>query len=540
MDFSLTVFLVVLAAFVLVFLWPSRRRVPAGYPLPPGPSPFPIVGNVLGINPAEPWASYTRWGKIYGDLVYTRLLNQEVIVINSEEVAKDLLERRSSNYSDRPAIIRMTNDFFGWSFNSVMVPYNDRWRLHRRLFHQAFRPEAALNYHPVQLQKARDLILNLLETPENYIAHVQTHSTSVIMAVVYGYDIARRDDPIVNVVDRAVNLAVTSIRPEVAAFLGFFPFRKSSSVVDVVATSVRYIPTWFPGASFKRSAVLSQKYAVDMVEMPFHFVQESLAAGTAVPSMVSDSLNRIKGQRATEEYVRAIKESSVTAFADSEGCSADPTYNRFLMDAFQTASTVLIFILAMLLNPDVQTRAQAEIDSVVGTARLPDFEDRPSLPYIDAVLRETLRWRPAVPLGIPHATTSADVYDGYFIPQGATIIMNIWAMTHNDAKYAHPERFQPERFLLENGDLNDDTVGYAFGAGRRICVGRHVADASVWSAIVTILAVFRVIPCKDERGDDVRVEPRWTAGITSHPLHFPCTFVPRSSGLTAEKLGQIF
>ena len=81
--------------------------------------------NVLGINPTEPWTSYTRLGTLYGwsllvfssillispgDLVYTRLLNQEVIVLNSEEVAKDLLEQRSYNYSDQPAIIRMTND----------------------------------------------------------------------------------------------------------------------------------------------------------------------------------------------------------------------------------------------------------------------------------------------------------------------------------------------------------------------------------------------------------------------------------------------
>ncbi|KAI9566797.1 cytochrome P450 [Boletus coccyginus] len=514
MDFWLPVlFSVSLAAHGLFSLWSSRRRNPErGHPLPPGPSPVPIVGNVLGINPAAPWEAYTRWAKMYGDLVYSRLLNQEVIVISSEEVAKDLLERRSYNYSDRPAIIRMTNDFFGWSFNSVMVPYSDRWRLHRRLFHQAFRPEAVLDYQPVQLQKARELILNLLETPENYIAHVQTHSTSIIMAVIYGYETARRDDPIVNVVDRAVNLAVASIRPEVAAFLGFFPF-------------LRYIPAWFPGASFKRTAVLSQKYADDMVETPFRFVQESLAAGTAVPSMVSKSLSRIDGQHASEEYVRAIKESSVTAFA---GRSPD-----------DTSSTLLVFILAMLLNPDVQARAHAEIDSVVGTARLPDFEDRRSLPYIDAVLRETLRWHPTVPLGIPHAATSADVYDGYFIPQGATIIMNTWAMTRNEAKYANPERFQPERFLLENGELNEDTMGYAYGAGRRICVGRHVGDASVWSAIASILSVFKIVPCNDEQGNEIPVNPRWTAGVTSHPLHFPCKFIPRASGLTAEKSAQI-
>ena len=89
------------------------------------------------------------------------------------------------------------------------------------------------------------------------------------------------------------------------------------------------------------------------------------------------------------------------------------------------------------------------------------------------------------------------------------------AMTRNEAKYANPERFQPERFLRENGELVDDTMGYIFGAGRRICVGRRVADASLWSAIVSILAVFRIAPCKDEQGNDIQVDPRWTAGITS-------------------------
>ncbi|KAF9223390.1 cytochrome P450 [Gyrodon lividus] len=514
MDYRLPALAIVsIVAYGLASIWPSRRRNPASHPLPPGPKPLPIVGNVMGINPNEPWVSYTNWGKTYGELVYSRLLNQDIIVINSEEVAKDLLERRSNNYSDRPAIIRMTNDFFGWSFNSVMVPYSDRWRLHRRLFHQAFRPEAAFNYHAMQLRKGRELLHNLLEVPGDYVAHIQTHSASIIMSVVYGYETAPRDDPIINVVDRAVNLAVASIRPEVAAFLGFLPF-------------LRHIPSWFPGASFKRTALLSQKYADDMIEAPFQFVEKSMAAGTAVPSMVSDSLRRIAEHDSVDGYVQAVKESSVTAFA-----AASET----------TASTLLIFFLAMVLNPEVQERAQAEIDSVIGTVRLPVFEDRPSLPYVEAVLRETLRWHPAVPLSIPHATTSADVYEGYFIPQGATIIMNTWAMTRNEAKYPNPEVFRPERFLNEDGQINNDTVSYAFGAGRRICVGRHIADASVWSAIVLILAIFRITKCKDEQGNEVDVNPDWTAGITSHPHHFPCKIVPRApGGMTAGKLAQMF
>jgi hypothetical protein len=127
-----------------------------------------------------------------GELVYSRLLNQEIILINTEKVARDLLERRSNNYSDRPGILCLTNDLyvqskprmqmsglpnhgsFGWSFNSVMIKYNDRWRLHRRLLYQAFRAQAAFTYQPMQLRKARELLNNLLEDPVNWRAHIQT------------------------------------------------------------------------------------------------------------------------------------------------------------------------------------------------------------------------------------------------------------------------------------------------------------------------------------------------------------------------------
>ncbi|KAG1849808.1 cytochrome P450 [Suillus tomentosus] len=72
----------------------------------------------------------------------------------------------------------------------------------------------------------------------------------------------------------------------------------------------------------------------------------------------------------------------------------------------------------MVLYPDVQRRAQAEIASVIGRDRLPTFEDRASLPYVEAILRETFRWHPILPLDLPHATSSDDIYDGYFIPKG--------------------------------------------------------------------------------------------------------------------------
>jgi hypothetical protein len=111
--------------------------------------------------------------------------------------------------------------------------------------------------------------------------------------------------------------------------------------------------------------------------------------------------------------------------------------------AHQTTSTLMTFFIAMLLYPDIQKKARDELDSVIGRERLPNFEDRPRLPFIDAVCKETLRWRPVTPLGalpqysfhaiayttssflgVPHAVTKDDVYAGYFIPKGGPCCLN--------------------------------------------------------------------------------------------------------------------
>lgn len=80
----------------------------------------------------------------------------------------------------------------------------------------------------------------------------------------------------------------------------------------------------------------------------------------------------------------------------------------------------------MAVCPEFQKKAQQELDAVVGAGRLPDFSDRPSLPYVNALVKELLRWHPSVPMGVPHATISDDEYNGYFIPGGSTVLVNIW------------------------------------------------------------------------------------------------------------------
>ncbi|KAG1845248.1 cytochrome P450 [Suillus tomentosus] len=386
----------------------QKKRDTKKHPLPPGPPPLPFVGNVIGIDPDHPWLAYSRWATEYGEIVYTRLFSQDIVIINSERVAHDLLDRRSHNYSTRPPGLVHILDFFGHDYSTTFLPYSDKWRLHRRIFHEAFRLEAVSSFRPIQMRNARSLILNLLASPEVYGTHLHTFSTSTIISIMYDYAIAPVNDPFLALIERSLEIDVRVFRPEVAAVVTQFPILEK-------------LPPWLPGASFVRDAIVQRTLVPMIVDMPFEHVKNSIAneayddsqaAGTAAPSVVSDALKRIavktqdEGEAAVLE--KGIKESSATGYAAASGT---------------TTSTLYVFLLAMVLYPEVQARAQAEIDSVIGETleRLPDWDDRVSMPYINAIILETLRWFPVAPLGIAHATVNDDIYEGYYIPKGQSM-----------------------------------------------------------------------------------------------------------------------
>jgi cytochrome P450 len=167
----------------------------------------------------------------------------------------------------------------------------------------------------------------------------------------------------------------------------------------------------------------------------------------------------------------------------------------------------------MITNPDIQLRAQDELDAIVGRSRTPTFADAPSLPYIQAIVKETLRWRPAAPLGVPHATTEDDWYEGMFIPKGTICISNIWQCHHDPASYGDDaESFKPERFLDGNGGLIPGPVetrddGHSgFGFGRRICVGKHSANDTLFISMATLLWATRLERARDENGKEVPLD----------------------------------
>ncbi|KAG1735609.1 cytochrome P450 [Suillus paluster] len=520
---SYIILLAIVCAVPIAEAWRTTRKKVNGMPLPPGPRLLPFVGNALDIDIARPWLTYAKWAKQYGDIVYTRFLGLHFVVINSEKVARAIVDKRSAIYSDRPH--NATNEYFGMSFNTALLPYGDTFRTHRKIFHQTLRAEASNSYQDLYLRKAHELVVNLLDAPEDIERHFNTLSASLIMAVTYGYETKPRDDPFVNSVQKVIRIATHALSPETSAWMMLF-------------ASPDRLPSFFPGGKYMKQAPECRRLVKEVMEKPFEYVKKQMAKGVAHPSMVSDFLNQgDKSQvHAHEQMMKEVAAAGYIAGSET------------------TSSTMHMLILALLLYPEVQARARAEIDAVCGSDRIPTLHDRNSLPYIEATCREILRWKPVVPLGIPHATSSDDVYDGFFIPKGVLISASrvtdrvsqrdgfIVAnsshrvMAHDEEIYPNPSRFDPSRHLTADGKLKGEPTSshFVFGYGRRICPGRFFSDNAIWASVVSILSTVEITNAKDEDGKDIDVKPEFTSGLSIHPTPFPCSIRSVSSAREAQ------
>ena len=169
--------------------------------------------------------------------------------------------------------------------------------------------------------------------------------------------------------------------------------------------------------------------------------------------------------------------------------------------------------LAMVAHPEVQKRAHDELDTAVGRSRVPTFSDAPNLPYIQAIVKEVLRWRPVLALALPHSTTEDDWYNGMFIPKGTLVLTNLWHCNRESSSYGDDaKKFRPERYLGANGEAipgpaetREDGHG-SYGFGRRICVGKHLANESLFISIATALWAANFERVRDEDGKEVPID----------------------------------
>ncbi|KAF8258559.1 cytochrome P450 [Lactarius quietus] len=461
----------ILLSFLIAFRSTQRYRRRRGLRYPPGPPGWPIIGNLLDISPSSPWLPYTEFSKKYGHIVSCRVFGQDIILLNTITAIKDIFEKRGNIYSDRPVF--QIVDLLEWNWQLPMARYGETWRHGRKLLDRVLRPGAAATYRPMQQARARVLLSRLLLNPNEWKAHVELFQGELTLGMTYGYEVKGRHDRVLDVSIRLNKFADFKFHV-FAMFLNSFPF-------------LRHIPAWVPYISFKPFAQIGRKLGEEVVQEPMRFVKESIASGTARPSLAL-------------EYLQEIDKLS----------PSDPSRGE--------AEKTLANALGSLYSEE----GSDEIDAVVGRERLPTFDDRSRLPFVDAMCREVLRWRPSQFLTQLRKMFSED----FFIPKGEAIFQD-------PSIYPEPDVFKPERFLNSDGSLRDDPLLLsAFGYGKRICPGRHFVDATLFIYVASLLSVFRIEEVQD--GQEKRSKYKYTGSLINHPEPFSCSIIPRDK--VAEEL----
>ncbi|KAF5331759.1 hypothetical protein D9758_016632 [Tetrapyrgos nigripes] len=534
--------------FIVYDLWKyllRRHRQALSYP--PGPKGLPIIGSFFdALTPRTgletQWAIFRDMGHIYhSDVLHIDVLGDHTVVLNSAKAAEELLERRSGIYSSRPTMY-MANES-GWGWNFATMPYTLWWRLHRRTFHQHFRSEAIATYHPFIRQATSRLLRSLsciqsttmVTQYDDLQAVFRQHAASIILYTTYGITEQEDMEAFVELVNNAAESLAT--------------FSHGNFLVDYFPL-LRYVPAWFPGAHFKRKATRWSQLTSELVNKPWNQLRASISSGTAISCFGTKCLQKLdltfNAADATEDtsYLGMSKTDSDTKMEEIVRNCAGTAY---VAGSDTSVSLTLISVLVLSHHPEIQAKAQEELDRVLGStansSQLPDFSDQGSLPYVEAVFKEILRMYPSAPLGVPHYSVADDVYEGYFIPKGTTVVGNAWAILHDESLYPDPLTFNPDRFLRTEPQrgappakhsLNPDPELYAFGFGRRICPARHLALDTSWLVLVCLLAT-----CNITRISSDNTEPKSNEidpivdlvdGPVVHPKPFKSCITPRSAG----------
>ncbi|PCH43329.1 cytochrome P450 [Wolfiporia cocos MD-104 SS10] len=493
----------------------NRQHYVKGKRLPPGPRPLFVIGNSHQFSPMYLPQQFAQWRLKYGDIIYATIFQKPVIILNTVESAEDLLDKKSSIYSDRPHTI-LYDQILGWVANMAFMEYGERWKKQRKWAQSAYNDKPTLRtYRPVQTREVYALLLNFLNTPDEFHMHIKRYVAALMMETTYGHSISAADDEYVRMADEAFAVTTEAGSP-------------GASIIDIFPL-LWYVPPWIPGASFMRRTIKARPLIEAATDIPYLNVKKSMINGTAKPSFVLSLLkDAVMTGKLTKEHEDDIKGLAVVLYGGK---------------ALHTSSVLLTFILSMTLFQYALQKAQEELDRVVGRHRLPDLEDRESLPYLDSLIKEVYRWNCPTPLAIPHRVMEDDEYRGYHIPKGSMVIPNIWYlfMMRDPSEFADPERFWPERFLemSPNEAQQKNPINFIFGFGRRICPGRHFADENIWLAIACTASLFNIQKARDIHGQEITPDAAFSSGFVSHPKQFECEIKPRSEDAVKLLLGYI-
>ncbi|KAJ7154765.1 cytochrome P450 [Mycena filopes] len=472
-------------ALVLLLFW---RTSLARQNLPPGPQPFPIIGNLLSLPRSDKARKLKNMtvSKGYGDITYFYGLGQSILVLNNHRAMSELLVRRSAVSGGRPTLT-MCGELVGYN-NAIVLrqPGKEFREMRKELSAAVGKGGAPSRDKSLRRQDLGLYLSNLLQTPDLFFKHNRWLIGTYTLSIAYGYRPTRYNDSFITAAERALFEFVDLIQP-------------GAWIVDILPF-LKHVFSRLP--STKKTIEQYRTSQKDLSITPFRLVKKQMTQGVAPESFCASLIHKFPTR--DEIFLSWIVGNIYAGGSDT------------------TVSSLCSFYLAMCLSTASKLKAQAEIDAFTDRMdRLPTAEEKDQFPYISALISEVYRWGLVAPMGIPHMFVEDVEYTGLTIPKNTTILINAWAISQDPDIFPNPTEFSPERFMGNNPQL--DPREFAFGGGRRICPGIDLADTMMFLAVSGILAVFDISPLPN-------CTPAYAFRdrFSRHPLDFKCNISLRS------------
>ncbi|RCV06481.1 LOW QUALITY PROTEIN: hypothetical protein SETIT_1G166100v2 [Setaria italica] len=485
--------LILISTYAFQLMANARRR------LPPGPLPLPVIGNLLTIGRGSPHRSLARLAERYGPLMSLRLGVVHAVVVSSSSAAREVLQRHNAVLADRPVIDAWLAN--GHRANSIIaLPPHAKWRALRRLCAtELFAPGRLDALGPLR-QRKRDAAPRLR-------AGGAPAAMNILSRMMFSVDLDSGPPPspggrrgLSDAVKEATILAAT---PNVS---DFFPAIAAADLQGLrcrmgplVADAHKILDELFAQRLLDREACEPPKNDMldAVLDKEHEWQQEATAVGswTAVPPCgvagETAPFDELGGDSvSTWELQPGLCAPRRAGTAGSIGMGP-AIFSEDSLEGADTSSTTVEWAMAALLkNPQVMEKVKGELMRVLGNKTQVEESDIAQLPYLQAVVKEVLRLYPSVATTFYRAEATVQV-QGYTIPEGTTIILNIWAV-HRDADvWTDPEKFMPERFMDGGSDFSSkDCKLIPFGGGRRICIGLPLAYRTVHLILASLLHQF--------------------------------------------------